>query len=235
MDYTIAVVDDSAQDRVYVSALVRQWAGEKGHVAIVKEFPSAEAFLFAREDGPEADMLLLDIEMGAMNGVDLAKELRRGQANRAVQLIFITGFPDFIAEGYEVDALHYLMKPVAGEKLSAVLDKAVANLVKSEKRLCVTYDRRTDYIPVSQIFYIEAQKQYVSIHAAGGDYRMKTSLAETKGMLDEYFFQCQRSFLVNLRYVVQMKSDCVVLKGGAEVPISRGMAEKIGREIIRLF
>ena len=130
MDYTIAVVDDSAQDRVYVSALVRQWAGEKGHVAIVKEFPSAEAFLFAREDGPEADMLLLDIErvprsnlfysakrpviqntvnpsqvlrtkiadtapeadmllldieMGAMNGVDLAKELRRGQANRAVQ------------------------------------------------------------------------------------------------------------------------------------------------------
>lgn len=235
MDYTVAVVDDSAQDREYVAALVRQWAGEKGHVAIVKEFPSAEAFLFAREDGQDADILLLDIEMGAMNGVDLAKELRRGLGNDAVQLVFITGFPDFIAEGYEVNALHYLMKPVAGEKLSAVLDRAAANLTKAEKRLCVAYDRRTDYIPVSQIYYIEAQKQYVSIHAAGGDYRMKTSLLETKGMLDEYFFQCQRSYLVNLRHVAQIKRDCVVLKGGVEVPISRGMAEKIGREIIRLF
>ncbi len=235
MDYAIAIVDDNAQDREYIAALVRQWVKAAGHTAALREFLSAEAFLFAREDGQRVDMLFLDIEMGAMNGVELAKELRRGQGDRAVQIVFITGFPEFIAEGYEVDALHYLMKPVVPQKFFGVLDKAAANLSKAEKRLCVTHDRSMDFIPFSQIYYVEAQRQYVLVHTADGEYRMKKSLVETKGALDEYFFQCQRSFLVNLRHVVQVKNNCVVLKNGLEVPIGRGMAKEIGREIIRLF
>ncbi|MDE7297424.1 MAG: LytTR family DNA-binding domain-containing protein, partial [Lachnospiraceae bacterium] len=161
VDYRIAIVDDNEQDTKYVAALVRQWTEKAGHTAALSVFPSAEAFLFACEDEPGIDMLLLDIEMGAMNGVELAKKLRR--ADDPVQLVFITGFPDFIAEGYEVDALHYLMKPVAPEKLFAVLDKAASNIGRAEKRLCVTYDHKTDFVPLSQIYYVEAQKQYVLI------------------------------------------------------------------------
>ncbi len=235
MDYSVAIVDDVLQDREYIAGLVYQWAQEKGHTVTLKTFPSSEAFLFAREESKKTEMLLLDIEMGAMNGVELAKELRQVQKDTMLQLVFITGFPDFIAEGYEVDALHYLIKPVVPAKLFSVLDKAVTNLAKVEKHLRVTYDRRMDFIPLSKIYYIEAQRQYVLIHAEDGEYRMKTSLAETKGALDEYFFQCQRSFLVNLRYVAQVKNNCVILKNGIEVPIGRGMAEKVGKEIIKLF
>ena len=235
MDYSIAIVDDVLQDREYIAGLVYLWAQEKGHTVTLKTFPSSEAFLFAREESKKTEMLLLDIEMGAMNGVELAKELRQVQKDTMLQLVFITGFPDFIAEGYEVDALHYLIKPVVPAKLFSVLDKAVTNLAKVEKHLRVTYDRRMDFIPLSKIYYIEAQRQYVLIHAEDGEYRMKTSLAETKGALDEYFFQCQRSVLVNLRYVAQVKNNCVILKNGIEVPIGRGMAEKVGKEIIKLF
>ena len=235
MDYSIAIVDDVLQDREYIAGLVYLCAQEKGHTVTLKTFPSSEAFLFAREESKKTEMLLLDIEMGAMNGVELAKELRQVQKDTMLQLVFITGFPDFIAEGYEVDALHYLIKPVVPAKLFSVLDKAVTNLAKVEKHLRVTYDRRMDFIPLSKIYYIEAQRQYVLIHAEDGEYRMKTSLAETKGALDEYFFQCQRSFLVNLRYVAQVKNNCVILKNGIEVPIGRGMAEKVGKEIIKLF
>lgn len=235
MDYSIAIVDDVLQDREYIAGLVYLWAQEKGHTVTLKTFPSSEAFLFAREESKKTEMLLLDIEMGAMNGVELAKELRQVQKDTMLQLVFITGFPDFIAEGYEVDALHYLIKPVVPAKLFSVLDKAVTNLAKVEKHLRLTYDRRMDFIPLSKIYYIEAQRQYVLIHAEDGEYRMKTSLAETKGALDEYFFQCQRSFLVNLRYVAQVKNNCVILKNGIEVPIGRGMAEKVGKEIIKLF
>ena len=64
---------------------------------------------------------------------------------------------------------------------------------------------------------------------------MKNSLAEIKKELDEYFIQCQRSFLVNLEYVAKITNSCVVLKNGMEVPISRGMAKEIGKEMIRLF
>ena len=233
MKYKIAICDDSNVDRQYVLNMVNHWASSANHMVHTDTFTSAENFLFHYADESDYDILLLDIEMGAMNGVDLAKTIRK--INDTVQIVFITGFPDFIAEGYEVSALHYLMKPVSEEKLHAVLDKAAANLAKAEKRLCITHDRQTDFIPLSQITYIEAQKQYVEIHTSDALYRMKSSLADIESKLDEYFFRCQRSFIVNLRYVIRIKYDCVVLKNGAEVPISRGMAEKIGKEIIRLF
>lgn len=233
MNYKISIVDDNATDLEYVSTLVKGWAEENGHTVSISGFPSAEAFLFSYEDGGNFDVLLLDIEMDGMNGVDLAKRIR--QRDETAQLVFITGFPDFMAEGYEVSALHYLMKPVSFEKLYTVLDKAVSNLAKTEKRLPVIHDRQTDFIPISHILYIEAQKQYVLIHTPEETYRMKASLAETQKALDEFFVKCQRSFLVNLRHVARVNTGCVVLKNGMEVPISRGMAETIGKEIIHLF
>ena len=233
MNYKISVVDDSPADTEYVAGLTARWAQDAGHSLGISTFSSAEAFLFQYEEEQNFDILLLDIEMGELSGVDLAKRVR--QESDAVQIVFITGYPDFMAEGYEVSALHYLMKPVSYEKLCAVLDRAAANLAKAEKRLCVTYDRKTDFVPLSQILYVEAQRQCVLIHTFGETYRMKKSLAETGSELGEYFFKCQRSFLVNLCHVTRIKSSCVVLKNGEEVPISRGMAEKIGKEMVRLF
>ena len=228
-----AVIDDQPADRDYIAALVSHWAKDRDETAVSVPFPSAEAFLFVYSEDKDFDILLLDIEMGAINGVELAKTVR--MENDAVQMIFVTGFPDFIAEGYEVSAVHYLMKPVDRDKLFSALDRAAANLGKSERRLRVTFERRTDYVPLPKILYIEAQKQYVRIVTEGDEYRMKACLAETAAQLDEFFFPCQRSFIVNLRHVARILPDRVVLKNGAEVPISRGMAEKIGREIIRLF
>lgn len=233
MNYKISVVDDNQSDVEYIMSLVKRWAVENGHALSLSHFPSAEAFLFHHEGGQGFDVLLLDIEMGEMNGVELAKKVR--QADETVQVVFITGFPDFIAEGYEVSALHYLMKPVSEEKLHSVLDKAVANLAKAEKRLRVIHDRQTDLVPLSRILYVEAQKQYVLVHTANEVYRMKATLAETEKALDEYFFKCQRSFLINLRHVARIKTDSVVLKNGEEVPISRGMSGEIGKKMIRLF
>lgn len=233
MHYKISIVDDSSADTQYVSVLAARWAESAGHTVNICSFPSAEAFLFQCEETQDFDILLLDIEMGAMNGVDLAKKIRC--RNDAVQIVFITGYPDFIAEGYEVAALHYLMKPVSYEKLHAVLDCAAANLGKTEKRLCVTYDRSTDLVPLSQILYAEAQKQYVLIHTPDKTYRMKRSFAETVAELDEFFFKCQRSFCVNLRHITRIMHNSVLLGNGEEIPISRGIAEEIGREIIRLF
>ena len=129
--------------------------------------------------------------MGEVNGIELAQRIRLEDSR--VQIVFITGFPDFMAEGYEVSALHYLMKPVSREKLCAVLDRAAANLARPDKRLQVNFDRETCFVPFQRILYIEAQKQYVRIRTEDGDYRMKASLAEMEAMLDKYFFKCQRS------------------------------------------
>ena len=166
----IAVIDDQPADRDYIAALVTRWAKDRDTAVTAVPFPSAEAFLFAYSENKDFDILHLDIEMGAINGVELAKTVRA--ENDAVQMVFITGFPDFIAEGYEVSALHYLMKPVDRDKLFSVLDRAAANLEKAERRLRVTFERRTDYVPFSKILYLEAQKQFVRIVTEGEEYRM---------------------------------------------------------------
>ncbi len=233
MKLKLAICDDEANQREYLQNIVSAWAKDRRHLLTLKQYPHADAFLFDYTEERDFDILLLDIKMETMDGVSLARHIR--QENESVQIIFITGFPDFISEGYEVSALHYLMKPVSSEKLSAVLDKAAANLTKTEKRLCVTFDRETHFIPLSRIYYIEAQKQYVIIHTDNKEYRMKMGLTETEKELDEYFFKCQRSFIVNLRHVKRIRSDSAELKNGVSVPLSRGMAPKIGKEIIRLF
>ena len=110
MSYNIAVCDDSTTDREYVIGFVQQWSAKNWHKVNISSFPSAENFLFLYEEKNNYDILLLDIELGAMDGVELAKRLRK--TNDTVQIVFITGYSDYIAEGYEVAALHYLMKPV---------------------------------------------------------------------------------------------------------------------------
>ena len=189
--------------------------------------------MFCYETEKDFDILLLDIEMGGLSGLELAKKISRD--NGSVQIVFITGFPDFMAEGYDVSALHYLMKPVSKERLSSVLDRAAANLAKTEKHLKVVFDRQVSLIPLDRILYIEAQKQYVLIHTQDEEYRMKGSLAEMQVVLDERFYKCYRSFLVNLCFVTRINSHSLVLKNGEELPISRGGAEAVGKAIIDLF
>lgn len=233
MKLKIAICDDEQSQTEYIASLVSAWGARDSHICEVRIFASAEAFLFGYEDDREYDILLLDVEMKIISGIDLAKKIRA--QDNAVQIIFITGYSEYMSEGYDVAALHYLMKPVSHEKLFSVLDRAVASLKVSEKRIRIVHDRRTDFVPISQVTYIEAQKQYVLIRTGAETYRMKCTLADMEAQLDDYFFRCQRSFIVNLRYVARISRDCVLLKDGTEVPISRGMAEKIGKEIIRLF
>ena len=110
MDYRIAICDDEETQRAYISALVRSWAEQSDHTVELELFGSAEEFLFHYEEQNNYDILLLDIEMDRIDGITLAKRVRA--ENEAVQIIFITGYSEYIAEGYEVAALHYLMKPV---------------------------------------------------------------------------------------------------------------------------
>ena len=137
--YRCAVCDDNGADAAFVVSLIDKWNQENGNErAIYKTevFPSAEAFLFAYEENQEYDILLLDIEMGGMSGVELAKRLR--QMGAGLQIIFITGYMDYISEGYDVEALHYLIKPVTGEKLGEVLDRAMERIKTRERGLVLT-------------------------------------------------------------------------------------------------
>ena len=231
MDLKIAVCDDAEADRQYISRLVGQWAVNSGYTVRLETFVSAESFLFHYADKSAYDILLLDVEMGAMDGVSMAKKLR--QENETVQIVFITGYSDYIAEGYEVAALHYLMKPVGEEKLCSVLDRAVEKLRKDEKTLTVESGGATVRIPVRQIRWASVFGNYVTIYGKA-EYTAKMTLGELEKRLDERFYRVGRSAIVNLTQISRVTRKEIRLMDGTSIPLPRGAYEGVNRAIINM-
>lgn len=229
MNLRIAICDDSAADRDYLAGLARRWAGQRLHTVQLALYPSAESFLFSYAEDKTVQILLLDIEMGQMDGVTMARTLRKD--NDGVQIIFITGYSDYIADGYEVEALHYLMKPVDENKLFSVLDRAADKLCRNEQVLTLELSGETVRLPVYQIRYAEVQGNYVTVHAKS-DYTAKMTLSELETRLDDSFFRLGRSALVNLGYVARVTKTAVTLNDGSVLPLPRGAYDRINRAII---
>lgn len=229
MNYHVAVCDDSTADRQYILNMLTEWAAEAGHSVLVAEFSSAEQFLFEYEDKSDYDILLLDIEMGDMDGVTMAKKLRR--VNETVQIIFVTGYSDYISEGYEVAALHYLMKPVKQEKLFEVLNRAVEKVQKNEKLLLLENGGELFRIPLYQIRYIDVQHNYVTVHAKE-EVTVKKTLGDIENSLDDRFCRVGRSAIVNLSCISRVAKTDIVLQDGTLIPLPRGAYEKVNRAII---
>ena len=231
MNCKIAICDDSSADRQYLSTLADRWAADRGHVIRTVFFSSAEEFLFHYAEEKDYDILLLDSEMGAMDGVTMARTLRRD--NETVQIIFVTGSSDYIAEGYDVAALHYLMKPVREDKLFSVLDRAAEKLSRNETVLNFEVGGEMVRVPIYQIKYAAVSGNYVTIHAAG-EVTVKMTLGELEGQLDRRFYRAGRSVIVNLTMISRVTKTEILLSDGTAVPLPRGAYEGVNRAIINL-
>lgn len=230
MPYRIAICDDSRADADYVARLTDDWAKETGNPVSTEVFLSGESFLFAFSEDKAWDILLLDIEMGGMDGVTLAKKIRK--ASESAEIISITGYSDYISEGYEVAALHYLMKPINENKLKEVLTRAVVKLKKNER--CLSLDRGGEMVlvPFYEIRYLEVVKNYVTVHGKESC-TVKKTLGDFEKELDERFYRMGRSFIVNLNEISSVTKTDVILKDGTALPLPRGQYESINREIIK--
>ena len=229
MTCKLAICDDNEEYAQFINGLVAQWAEQTGVQARTARFPSAEAFLFRYEEERDFDILLLDVEMGGMDGVELAKRVRR--QDDGVQIVFISGYADYIAEGYEVSALHYLTKPVDEGKLFQVLTRAVGRLRRNEPALTLELPGETVRLPLGKIRYLEVAHNYVTVHA-GRDYAVKRPLGELEQELDGRFFRAGRSFILNLAFVRRASRTEAELTTGERVPLPRGQYEKLNRAII---
>ena len=229
MAYQIAICDDSDKDAAFVQEILTQWAQDRQIEILARRFPSAESFLFKYEENKEYDILLLDIEMGQMDGVTMAKQVRKD--NEAVQIIFITGYSDYIAEGYEVAALHYLMKPVNREKLFTVLDRALDKRKQQERYLNLELSGEMVRIPFYDIRYLDVRQNYVTVHAKE-DYTVKRPLGEFEKELDQRFCRVGRAMILNLKYIQRVTKTEVRLSDGTVLPLPRGAYEPLNRAII---
>lgn len=230
---TIAIVEDEPRAAERLAESARAWGRARRLEFAVRTFASAEQLLFAigGTDGSEGpaesgdhvdpgaaapDVALLDIEMPGMNGMELARRLRGSQ------IVFVTGIVDYVLEGYEVDAVAYLLKPVRDNKLAQALDRAVAR-IGAEKPSVLVEGRRVD---VGDIVCVEARGHVAEVKLEDG-----TSLASRDGFTalkgelakkTPLFVQAHRSYLVNVSHVRRITHAEVELDAGLCAPIARG-------------
>lgn len=231
----IAICDDEQPETEYLSSLVSEWCSLYGYACEIKTFPSAEAFLFSYEENHICDILLLDVEMGGISGVELARCIR--QDRNRTEIIFITSHTEFIGEGYEVDALHYLVKPVDGSRLMPVLSKAADRLSTEPPSVIITCDHETIKLYEADILYVEAFLHYISIHTAKQEYRIKENISSFASRLSQDFFRIHRSYLVSLKCIIRISRTSVTLEGksaeeNVTLPLARGKYDEINRAFI---
>lgn len=233
MAYRVAIVDDSKTDAEFVQGILNSWANQRQANIQAEVFPSAESFLFRYAEDKDWDILLLDIEMGNMDGVALAKKIR--QDNESVQMVFVTGFADYISEGYEVAALHYLMKPVKQDKLFAVMDRAIAVMQKTERVILLPVGGEMLRLPTSQVQYVEAFSHTVAIITGTDTIQVKMPISEVEKLLGEGFIRCHRSYLVGLKHIARLSKTEVILDSGKALPLSRGAAPLVHKAFISYY
>jgi DNA-binding LytR/AlgR family response regulator len=230
MEYRIAVCDDEQSQLQNLTKKLSLYA-EAHHVSFhIDTYLSAEAFLFAFEENRNIDLLLLDIEMAEMNGIELAKKVRAD--NETIQICFITGYPDYMNQGYDVEALHYLIKPVSTDKLFNVLDRFMKAIETQPRFFLFSVGKEVVRVYEKELFYGEAQGHYIVLHTKQGELKLRVTMPELENQLGEGFFRASRSFVVNLRYVTRITKTDIVLEDGTAVPLGKGLFDQANTALI---
>lgn len=226
----VAICDDEENEIEYLKHAVEDWTKKEDILTNIETYASAESFLFQYEECKNYQILLLDVEMSGMTGIDLAKKIRQYQDN--VEIIFITSHFEFIGEGYEVDALHYLVKPVKASKVEEVLSKAKQKIESGEPSIIIHYNGEIVKIYEKKILYLEAFSHYITIYTKDKEYKIKANISTFAQELSEDFYQTHRSYIVSLKHIMRISRDSVTLDNAVQVPLARGKYDQINRAYI---
>lgn len=218
----IAVCDNEREALDKASDMVQNWADENEIEIELYQFENGDDLL-SQNTVCRMDIILLDIIMPMLNGMDTAKELRKYDSS--VSIIFLTSSSEFALESYDVKACGYLLKPVDERKLKNLLDDVSQMFLEEPKYLIVKTEFGYKKLYCRDIEWIEAQNKTIFFFLRNGK-QVKTSetLHSFESKLDDSlgFFKCHRSYIVNILNVDTYNVSEIITKSGQRIPIARG-------------
>ena len=212
----LLICDDEPAVVEQVSASLRDHCEKSGISAHFYPFSDPDAI----KDLSSYDLAFLDIDMGDSSGIDLARTLRR--ENPGVVIVFLTNFIQYAPEGFEVQAFRYLLKRDMNEKLIPYFEAAIREVVRKKRVLTISVHSEPIDIPVSHILYLEANLRVIIVHLIHDErteYHFYGNLSDLSKKLEDLgFLRVQRSFLVNMEYIVETLTVPYVRTGSFSTP-----------------
>lgn len=221
----IAICDNDQIFSQNILLSVELWSKQVGLSAETVVFENGDDLLdFCKKK--KTNIILLDIIMPLLNGMDTAKEIRDFDCD--VKIIFLTSSPDYAVESYDVKASGYLLKPVSYEKLCNVMNDCIHDIHRVSDTITVhtSYGYQSFYI--QQLEFVEAQNKKAILTFQSGesiDVFDTLSSLEQQLTLEKGFFKCHRSYLVNLSAVSQFTATEAKTRSGMRIPIARGLSK----------
>lgn len=228
------VCEDHQTEALWLQKKIKNWALKQSVPVEFTVYESAEQFWFAYEEDMEADAVILDIQMPGEDGITLARRLR--ERHNQIPILFVTGVNDYIAEGYDVQAVHYLLKPVREDKLEECLNRIWQMRPLEEPFVLLQTEGDAVRLLQKDIITVEVFAHQCVYTTCDASYTVSESLKEAKEKLqEEWFMYAHRSILVNLFHVKSITHAKVYLTGGREAVVSRRMYGELNQAFIRFY
>ncbi len=197
------------------------------------KFTKAKDLLNRIEDysGESIDIVITDIEMPELNGVNMAKELKNTQPR--IQFIFVTNYTEYIQEVFAVNPVYYILKPVDENKLSEALEKAISQLSESDKRCFnVTTKNKIIRIRLDDIKYVESYSRKIIVHEIRRNTELLMKLDDFEKELPPYFLRIHKSYSVNMNMIRSINNNRIELFSGEVLPVAKAKYPEIKKNIL---
>lgn len=220
----VGICDDEKVLRRDLRKIIEQTLDLCGIEYHIQEYHSGEELLYQFSLTP-CNILFLDIEMNGVDGMTVAKQLRK--KDTSYQLIFVTSHPDFVFQGYEVSALNYILKPYKREKINKILQIALERLnLETEQFYLIEQRGRSLRLSLNKVKYFLSERRYIHAITDTEKHTFYGKLEEVESQLPDHFVRIHNRYLVNLKYIEAIEGNFIRCEEEF-LPISRSYKQDL--------
>lgn len=231
----IAICDDEQIARELLEKYIHDWSNRRNYPIEISSFSGGKELLLALGQN-NYDLALLDIQMQAPDGMRVARSIR--ETDHDTGIFFITGYEDYLAEGYEVEAFRYLIKPVDKEKLWDAFDKFLLRRKRAQRFWTLDTPKGEKRVALDEIIYLESFGHTCRLYTHTENFVVKYGISEMEQQMQALglsSFRCHRSYLINIAQMTGVEREHAVMTNGQKVPVSRKKYHFLNQAFIRYF
>lgn len=232
----IGICDDDEQFTILLETLVLNYAKTKGISIETQTFISSDTLFSCIEEEGLFDILFLDIDLGNETGVDIGMRIRSDLKKETMQIVYVSVNEEYAMQLFNIRPMNFLVKPVDSQKVAYILDEYERVFDFQNRFFTYHIGKRKYRMNENCILYFQSQAKKIKMITQDGTIEFYGKLSNVTPRLNKRMFcAVHKSFVINMRYVSQYRSDSILMIDGTEIPISQSMKQTVKDKILDDF